>query len=107
MKAGGWRWYVFGAQAVIAYGVPRLTNDVDITAEVADDSRSTFVEAMVEAGFELRATSEGFVERTRVLPFFHTRSGVFLDVVLAGPGLEPLFLDRTNAVDHRGSDRSI
>jgi hypothetical protein len=25
------RWYVFGAQAVIAYGVPRLSADVDVT----------------------------------------------------------------------------
>lgn len=27
------RWYVFGAQAVIAYGVPRLSADVDVTGE--------------------------------------------------------------------------
>ena len=25
------RWYVFGAQAVILYGVPRLSADVDVT----------------------------------------------------------------------------
>ena len=25
------RWYVFGAQAVIVYGVPRLSADVDVT----------------------------------------------------------------------------
>ena len=25
------RWYVFGAQAVVAYGVPRFSADVDVT----------------------------------------------------------------------------
>ena len=25
------RWYLFGAQAVVAYGVPRLSADVDVT----------------------------------------------------------------------------
>ncbi|MBK5296612.1 MAG: hypothetical protein JJE40_05580 [Vicinamibacteria bacterium] len=28
------RWYVFGAQAVIAYGVPRLSADVDVTVQL-------------------------------------------------------------------------
>ena len=28
------RWYVFGAQAVIAYGVPRLSADVDVTVRL-------------------------------------------------------------------------
>jgi hypothetical protein len=27
-------WYVFGAQAVIAYGVPRLSADVDVTLRI-------------------------------------------------------------------------
>lgn len=34
-----------------------------------------------------------FVARTRVLPFLHQATGIPLDVVLAGPGLEKLFLD--------------
>ena len=38
MASGGWRWYVFGAQAVQVFGVPRATADVDITIEVADDA---------------------------------------------------------------------
>ena len=31
------RWYVFGAQAVIAYGVPRLSADVDVTIWLVPD----------------------------------------------------------------------
>lgn len=32
----GVRWYLFGAQAVIAYGAPRLTADADVTVELGD-----------------------------------------------------------------------
>ena len=31
-------WYLFGAQAVIAYGVPRLSADVDVTLRLAEQS---------------------------------------------------------------------
>ena len=29
------RWYVFGAQTVVAYGVPRFSADVDVTVALA------------------------------------------------------------------------
>ena len=32
------RWYVFGAQAVTIYGVPRLSADVDVTLALAPDA---------------------------------------------------------------------
>src|SRR5207237_482031 len=32
------RWYVFGAQAVMAYGVPRLSADVDVTLALVPDA---------------------------------------------------------------------
>ena len=32
------RWYVFGAQAVIVYGVPRLSADVDVTLALVPDA---------------------------------------------------------------------
>jgi hypothetical protein len=28
------RWYVFGAQAVVVHGRPRMTGDVDVTVEI-------------------------------------------------------------------------
>jgi hypothetical protein len=37
MRSRGWRWYVFGAQAVVAYGRPRMTADVDLTVDLAAD----------------------------------------------------------------------
>jgi hypothetical protein len=33
LDRAGVRWYVFGAQAVVAYGRPRLTADLDVTVD--------------------------------------------------------------------------
>jgi hypothetical protein len=88
------RWYVFGAQAVVVYGVPRLSADVDVTLELIPDAPERFAADMRSAGFLLRVDDPDFVRRTRVMPFVHRRTGMPLDVVLAGSGLEDEFLDR-------------
>ena len=99
----GWGpWYVFGAQAVIAYGVPRLSADVDITIRLTPDTPVAFVDAMRAGGFTLRITDPQFVETTRVMPFVHLNTGMPVDVVLAGSGLEDVFLSRVQRVDIGG-----
>lgn len=86
------RWFLFGAQAAIFHGVARLSADVDVTVDLGERSPRDLVEAFGEAGFELRVQDvEGFVEKTRVLPFVHRSSRIPVDVVLAGPGLEEQF----------------
>jgi hypothetical protein len=88
-------WYVFGAQAVVVWGRPRLTADIDVTVRLGPDEPGRLVGLLEEAGFMLRVGNDGdFVRRTRVLPFVHARSGLPLDIVMAGPGLEELFLSR-------------
>jgi hypothetical protein len=88
------RWYVFGAQAVIVYRVPRLSADVDVTLALEPDTPERFAREMQAAGFALRVADPDFVRRTRVLPFVHSATGMPLDIVLAGSGLEDEFLDR-------------
>lgn len=97
------RWYVFGAQAVIAYGVPRLSADVDVTVQLVPDEPERFVRDMEASGFSLRVDDPDFVRRTRVLPFVHVATAMPLDVVLAGSGLEDEFLDRARDVDMGGT----
>ena len=96
------RWCVFGAQAVIAYGVPRLSADVDVTVDLVPHEPERFVREMEEAGFDLRVEDPDFVRRTRVMPFVHVATAMPLDVVLAGSGLEDEFLDRARATDLGG-----
>lgn len=88
-------WYLFGAQAALLYGAARLTADVDVTVQLGKLETTELVCALERAGFRLRVRDAGrFVEKTRVLPFVHVRSGIPIDVVLAGPGLEELFFER-------------
>jgi hypothetical protein len=91
----GVRWYLFGAQAAIVHGSARLTADVDVTVALADRSPEELVAALEAESFSLRVGPDAdFVRRTRVLPFVHRPSGLPLDVVLAGPGIEERFLAR-------------
>ena len=92
LEARGTRWYVFGAQAVILWGAPRLSADVDVTVQIALEEAADLAADMERAGFELRIQDvEGFVAQTRVLPCLHVGTQMPVDVVLAGAGLEELF----------------
>jgi hypothetical protein len=55
LRGAGLRWYVFGAQAVVAYGRPRLTADLDITVVAELDQVPHLVASLGAAGLALRA----------------------------------------------------
>jgi len=91
----GARWYLFGAQAALIWGRPRLTADVDVTVRLDPEDPDALVRTLERHGFRLRVSpADDFVRRTRVLPFVFTPNGLPVDVVLAGPGIEELFLSR-------------
>ena len=104
LTALGTPWYVFGAQAALMWGRPRLTADVDATIKVGDLGTEAVVRGLAGHGFMLRFEgTPDFIRHTRVLPLEHTGSGLALDLVLAGPGLEDLFLERSIRVDVAGA----
>ena len=91
----GDRWFLCGAQAVLIHGVPRLTADVDVTVALSPEDPGGFAEDLASAGFTVRVEDlEGFVQRTRVVPVVHAVTGLPVDIILAGPGLEEQFLAR-------------
>ena len=95
LEKQGVRWYLFGAQAALLYGAARLTADVDVTVDLGDRATVELVRALERAGVRLRVRDvDDFVATTRVVPFLHPPSGMPVDVVLAGPGLEELFFKR-------------
>lgn len=103
LDAIGAHWYVFGAQAALVWGRPRLTTDVDVTVKCSA-STDHLVRTLDTRGFSLRIdASETFIRTTRVVPLEHRTSGLALDVVLAGPGLEDLFLERAVPIDVAGT----
>jgi predicted nucleotidyltransferase len=92
MRELGVRWYVFGAQAAIVWGSPRLSSDVDVTVEYLAPQK--IAEAFRRHGFDIVHDDADFVERTRVIAVMHRDSRMPVDIVLAGPGLEDEFLER-------------
>lgn len=104
LRDRGVRWYLFGAQAVIVWGRPRMSADVDITVELGPEEAPGLLEEMKEQGFVARKQEglQSFVLRTRVLPLLHEPTEFPLDVVFAGPGLEEGFLERAREVEVGG-----
>lgn len=98
----GLRWYLFGAQAAIIHGAARLTADVDVTVHLEGRPHETLVSALNNTGFVLRVPDPEFVAQTRVLPVTHVPSGIPADIVLAGPGMEELFLARAKVFEVDG-----
>jgi hypothetical protein len=72
-----------------------MSADVDISIEAEPSDATAIVSLLSEAGFVARLSDiAGFAARTRVVPMVHEASGLPLDIVLAGAGLEQQFLAR-------------
>lgn len=99
----GLRWYLFGAHAVLFYGPPRFTADVDITVEPLPGGSTALVDALAPFGFTLRfPLSSDARDDARLLPMVHAQTHLPLDLVIAGPGLDEEFLDRARRIDVAG-----
>ncbi|WP_437582036.1 nucleotidyltransferase [Sorangium sp. So ce887] len=97
------RWYVFGAQAAVAYGRPRMTADVDVTIDLAQTSALTLVDDLSRAGFDLRIhLGEDFLREARLLPLVHRSTSMPIDVVIAASSLHVEFLARRRLIDLGG-----
>ena len=95
----GLPWFVFGAQAVAVRGVPRATQDIDVTVEVERAHLRALVEALESEGLRHRYPDLAgeLLARGAVLPLSHS-SGMEVDLVLAGSGFEAAALDRATRV---------
>lgn len=103
MREHAFRWYVFGAQAVVVHGRPRLTADVDATVDPAGAPAQDVADTLAAHGFALRfQLSAEHMRATRLLPMVHAPSGMPLDLVIAGPGLDQEFLARARPCDIGG-----
>ncbi len=97
------RWYVFGAQAAVAYGRPRMTGDVDVTVDLKQEEPHMLLDELSSAGFALRIDlSEDFLRESRLLPLVHTPTAMPVDLVIAGSSLHAEFLARRRFVDIGG-----
>ena len=96
--AAGLPYMVIGGQAVLLYGEPRLTQDIDVTVGVAPDRLSDVLAALTDVGIR-PLVDAAFVEETLVLPCEDADSRIRIDVVFSFSGYEQEALRRTRRVD--------
>ncbi|GFP43579.1 nucleotidyl transferase AbiEii/AbiGii toxin family protein [Candidatus Hakubella thermalkaliphila] len=75
---------VIGGQAVLQYGEPRFTQDIDITIGLIPEELRKALEAFPQEIFRLLPEDvEGFVQNTWVLPIEHRETGVRVDLIFS------------------------
>lgn len=93
---------VIGGQAVLLYGEPRLTRDIDITLGVDIDALPAVLEAARSAGLDPLVDPDEFVARTMVLPCVDPVSGIRVDLVFSFTPYESEAIGRSRAVEIGG-----
>lgn len=90
---------VIGGQAVLVYGRPRLTRDIDITLGIDTDDFALVEKACKKLKLKmLPEKPEDFARETRVLPSEQQRSGIRVDFVFSFSEYERQSLKRTRQV---------
>lgn len=99
---------VIGGQAVLQYGRPRLTEDIDITLGLD----TTSLPVVQSAAAEIRLTNrsrdpEEFARKTNVLPLIDEETGVKVDCIFSFTPYERQAIARSKSVLLAGHDVSF
>jgi len=90
---------VIGGQAVLLYGEPRLTRDIDITLGIGVD-KLDIIKTIVDviALKSLVADVEDFVKKTMVFPVIDEKSGIRVDFIFSFSPYERQAIDRAKEI---------
>lgn len=95
LKRASIPYMVIGGQAVLLYGEPRLTRDIDITLGIGVDELDRLTEII--PGIALRVLVENeleFVRKTMVLPTLEEESGIRVDFIFSFSPYERQAIER-------------
>ena len=92
---------VIGGQAVLVYGEPRFTRDIDITIGVEPAQAEKIVE-ILEGFTPLVEDYKGFVEKTLVLPIIHNSHKIRVYVIFSFSEYEREAIKRARLVEVDG-----
>jgi len=99
LDSRGLPYMVIGGQAVLLYGEPRLTRDIDITLGVGKESLPQVIQATAACGLEpIPENAEDFVRRTMVLPVLEGKSGIRVDFIFSFTPYERQAISRAREV---------
>jgi predicted nucleotidyltransferase len=88
---------VIGGQAVLLYGEPRLTRDIDITLGMGVDGLDKVKKIIKAIGLKSLVEKE-FVERNLVLPIIDKKSGIRVDFIFSFSPYEKQAIERAKDI---------
>jgi predicted nucleotidyltransferase len=92
---------IIGGQAVLHYGEPRLTKDIDITLGVGVDKLPVIKDIVKALGLRIEiAEVDAFVKDTMVLPAAETKTGIRVDFVFSFSPFERAAIERATEVKY-------
>jgi len=90
---------VIGGQAVLLYGEPRLTRDIDVTLGISVNELRKLKKVISIIGLKILIEREKeFVERNMVLPAIDEKSGIRVDFIFSFSIYERQAIDRGNDI---------
>jgi len=96
---------IIGGQAVLLYGEPRLTRDIDITLGVDSGHLDELLTIVQELSLKpLPEDIEFFVKQTMVLPVVDEESGMRVDFIFSFTSYEAHAIKRATRVSIRGQE---
>lgn len=96
LRGRGWRFCIIGGLAVIRWGEPRLTQDVDLTLLVPWGDEEDYVREFIAAFTPRQAEALAFALTNRVL-LVRASNGVPIDVGLGGIPFEESMVERSSS----------
>lgn len=95
MEAQGIGFMLIGGQAVLLHGIPRLTEDIDVTLAAGPESLPRVLAVCDRLGLEpLPADVEAFVQDTFVLPVADPRTLIRIDIIFSTTPYEGQAVER-------------
>ena len=99
LKKASIPYMVIGGQAVLLYGEPRLTRDIDITLGIGVDGLDSVKKIVSILGLKgLVRNEKEFVERNMVLPAIEKRSGIRVDFIFSFSPYERQAIERAKDI---------
>jgi hypothetical protein len=90
---------IIGGQAVLVYGEPRLTRDIDITLGVNTEHLDTVLAALRELSLNpIPKDIESFVQQTMVLPALDEKTGIRVDFIFSSTPYEAGAIKRAKKI---------
>lgn len=96
---------IIGGQAVLLYGEPRLTRDIDITLGVGSDHVDKLLEVVEDLSLKpLPENIKSFVIQTMVLPALHERTGIRVDFIFSFTPYETGAIKKAKKIEILGQE---